>query len=350
MIGVLLLNIGTPDSTSVADVRRYLAEFLGDPRVLDMPALSRWLLLHGVILRTRPPRSAAAYEKIWTPQGSPLLLHGLALASALDEALGQGFQVAAVMRYGNPGIAPALRDLQARGCDRIIALPLFPQYAQATHMSAVDGLTTAVRALPAAPDLTIMGEFWKHDAFVSAVVARAEESLAGFDADHVLFSFHGLPERQVRKAEPPANDGTIAGTCLGSDGCCDALHLGNRRCYRAQCFATARLLADRMGLSTDGWSISFQSRLGKVPWIQPYTDEVLPALAARGVRRLAVLTPSFVADCLETLEEIGMAGRDAFLAAGGADWRLVPCLNAHPAWVEGLAGMIRERVGSAPRP
>ncbi|RME27692.1 MAG: ferrochelatase [Deltaproteobacteria bacterium] len=343
MIGVLLINIGTPDSTKVRDVRRYLAEFLSDGRVLDLHPVARWLLLHGVILRTRPARSAAAYQRIWTPEGSPLLVHGQALARALGATLGQGFQVAAAMRYGNPGIAPVLRDMVARGCDRVIALPLFPQYAAATHMSAVDAITAAVRDLPAAPELTILREFWNEDAFLSAMVARTRESLADFDADHVLFSFHGLPERQVRRAELPGPDGTIAGHCLSQAECCATLHRSNRRCYRAQCFATARQLAARLALPDDSWSVAFQSRLGRLPWIRPYTDEVLQALGARGVRRLAVVTPSFVADCLETLEELGIAGRETFLAAGGTDWHLVPCLNDHPAWVEGLAALIRTR-------
>ncbi|MCK6503626.1 ferrochelatase [Myxococcota bacterium] len=339
MKGVLLINLGTPDAPDVPAVRRYLAEFLSDPRVLDMHPAARWLLLHGVILRTRPARSAHAYGKIWTPQGSPLLLHSEALARALQARLGQGYKVALGMRYGNPSLGLALAGLQQAGCDEIVAIPLYPQYSSAATASATDALFAAASALPAVPSLRLISEFHADPGFIDAVATVAREQLDGFSPDHVLLSYHGVPEHQVRKSEigPPGG----ARRCLASADCCAALGPHNRQCYRAQCFATSRLLAGALGLSEDGWSVAFQSRLGRVPWIRPYTDEVLQALAARGVKRLAVLTPSFTADCLETLEEIAMTGRDTFLAAGGQDFRMVPCVNAHPRWVQAVAAMVQ---------
>ena len=345
MIGTLLLNVGTPDAPRTPEVRRYLAEFLGDARVLDMHPVLRWLLVHGVILRTRPARSAAAYRKIWTDRGSPLLFHAQDLSQALQATLGQGYAVDLAMRYGSPAAAPALGRLQAAGCDRIVVVPLFPQYAAASTGAALDAVFSAVAAMPVIPSLTVVGAFHDQPGFLDAVVTVARHDLADFEADHVLFSFHGLPEHQVRKAELPGPDGTVAGHCLGSTDCCEVQLPANRACYRAQCFATARALAARLALPDDAWSLSFQSRLGKTPWIRPYTDEVLASLPGRGVRRLAVLTPAFVTDCLETLEEIGMTGKGTFLAAGGEAFRLVSCVNADPAWVDGLAGIVREAAG-----
>ena len=347
MNGVLLVQLGTPDSPSTGDVRRYLAEFLSDPRVLDMHPVGRWLLLHGVILRTRPGKSAAAYRKIWTNRGSPLLLHSQDLAVGLQAELGQGFKVALGMRYGRPPLAEALRELQNAGCDEILVLPLYPQYSLAATASATDAVFAAASALPAVPSLSVVSDVHAHPAFIEAVAVVAEEELQTFRPDHHLFSFHGVPEHQVRATEIPGPDGKVAGHCLGAATCCDALTAANRQCYRAQCFATARALAARLELSPDAWSVSFQSRLGRTPWIRPYTDELLPLLVQRGVRRLAVLTPAFTADCLETLEEIGIRERASFLAAGGEELRLVPCVNAHPSWVAGLAELVRGRAGGA---
>ena len=338
MQGVLLINLGTPDAPDVPDVRRYLAEFLSDPRVLDMHPAARWLLLHGVILRTRPARSAHAYKKIWTPQGSPLLLHSQALARALQAHLGQGYKVALGMRYGKPPLADALASLQQAGCDDIVAIPLYPQYSSAATASATDALFAAASALPAVPGLRLISEFHADPGFIDAVATVAREQLDGFSADHVLMSYHGVPEHQVRKSEIAPAGATPR--CLASPDCCAVMGPHNRQCYRAQCFDTSRLLAAELGLAEGGWSVAFQSRLGKVPWIRPYTDEVLQALAARGVKRLAVLTPSFTADCLETLEEIAMTGQESFRAAGGEDFRMVPCVNAHPRWVQAVAAMV----------
>jgi ferrochelatase len=334
--GVLLSNLGTPDSPTPRDVRRYLREFLSDPRVIDLPALPRWLLVNLVVAPFRPRRSAAAYQKIWGPEGSPLLAHGRALRAGLARALGPGFVVALGMRYGRPSIPEALAELAAAGVGRIVALPLYPQWAESSTGSTRACLEQAHRALPGAPPLAVLPAFFDAAGFVEAFAAVARPVLSGARPDHVLFSYHGLPERQVKAADP------TRGHCLAGPACCDAPPPAVlARCYRAQCLATTRALARALALEPGTFSTSFQSRLGPTPWIRPFTDHVLPELAANGVKRLAVLCPSFVADCLETLEEIGIRGREQWLGVGGEDLSLVPSLNAHPRWVEAVAEAIR---------
>lgn len=334
--GVLLVNLGTPAAPEPGAVRRYLAEFLSDPRVLDIPAPARWLLLRAVILPFRPRRSAEAYSKIWGPEGSPLLVHGRALEEAVAKALGSDFVVELAMRYGNPSIAEALGRLVAADVSGIVALPLFPQYASSSGGSAAQAVFETAAGLWNVPEIAVLGEFHDHPGFLTAWEAVAAPALAAFSPDHVLFSYHGLPERQIRRSDPGGRH------CLVSDGCCDAIGPANRRCYRAQCFATTRALADRLSLEPTRHSTAFQSRLGRTPWIRPFTDEALPELASAGVRRLAVVCPSFVADCLETLEEIGLRARDQWLGLGGGDLLLVPSLNAHPAWVAAVAALVRD--------
>lgn len=333
--GLLLVNLGTPDAPEAGPVRRYLREFLGDPRVLDLPALGRWLLLNLVILPTRPRRSAEAYRKIWTEAGSPLLVHSRALAARVAEALEGEYAVELGMRYGHPSLPDALARLKARGVDHLTVLPLYPQQAASTSGSTLARVyalvqqaweVLPVRALPAFP---------LEAGFLDAQVEVARPVLARARPDHVLFSFHGLPERQIKKSDPSP------GHCLSSAACCDALTEKNATCYRAQSFATARALAQRLGLGPGQFSVTFQSRLGRDPWIKPYTDVALDALAKQGVKRLAVFCPAFVSDCLETLEEVGLRGRAQFLAAGGEELALVPCVNAHPTFVDAVVRMVR---------
>ncbi|MFQ5699607.1 MAG: ferrochelatase [Myxococcota bacterium] len=325
--GVLLINLGTPASPRVRDVRRYLRQFLLDPRVIDIPGPLRWLLVEGSILPFRPRRSAALYRSIWTDAGSPLLVHSRALERALRRELGDDFRVALGMRYGDPTVPEALASLE--GCSRILAAPLYPQYATSSTESALD----AVRAAGAA-DAPVLPPFFADPGFLESWVEVARPALRSARPEHVLMSFHGLPERQIRKL-----DGRGEG-CLERDDCCESPGRGSR-CYRAQCFATARTLAPRLGLGEGSWSVSFQSRLGRTPWIRPFTVERLGEIRARGVRRLAVMCPSFVADCLETLEEIGIRARAQWEQLGGETLALVPCLNAHPRWVRALAEGIR---------
>ena len=333
--GVLLVNLGTPASPSRRDVRRYLREFLGDPRVLDMPALARALLLHAAILPFRPRRAAAAYRAIWTHEGSPLVANGRALRDALQKELGEDFAVELAMRYGVPAVGPALDRLTAADVGRIRVVPLFPQYASASTGSALEAVYREAGRRANVPRLEVQGPFYAEPGFLGALARVARELPESQWPDHLLISFHGLPERQVRKSDASGEH------CLASDGCCDVIGPANRFCYRAQCVATARGLAAALRLRDEHWTLSFQSRLGRTPWLRPYTDEVLSQLRQRGVERLAVICPSFVADCLETLEEIGIRARDQWHALGGETLVLVPCLNAHPLWVEVLAGWIR---------
>jgi len=333
--GVLLVNLGTPDAPTTPAVRRYLREFLGDPRVLDLPAPARLALLEGAILPFRPARSAEAYKKIWLPEGSPLLVHGRALASRLQDALGAEWAVELGMRYGRPSLEEALGRLRSREARTLTVVPLYPQYASSSTGSTLERVYRLAGAAWNVEALRVVPPFFDAPAFLDAFAAVGRPVLAEARADHVLFSFHGLPERQIRKSDP------TGAHCLASAGCCDAEVSANRWCYRAQCFATARGLATRLGLAPERWTVSFQSRLGRTPWIRPYTDLLLPEFAAKRVRRLAVYCPAFVADCLETLEEIGIRGRADFLKHGGEALTLVPSLNAHPAWVRGLVQLVR---------
>ena len=340
MNGLLLINLGTPDDPHPPAVRRYLAEFLSDPRVIDINAVGRWLLLHGIILRTRPKKSAEAYHKIWTDRGSPLLLHGEDLAAAVAARLGPAWRVELAMRYGRPSLPAALDRLEAAGATRVVVLPLYPQYASSSTGSTLERVYSLAGARPVTPALAVVPDFFDDPGFLDAVADVARAPLAAFRPDHVLMSFHGVPERQVRATDLGPSH------CLATDSCCAAIGPANRACYRAQCFATARGLAPRLGVGPGGYTVAFQSRLGRTPWIRPYTDELLVSLARGGTRRLAVLCPSFVADCLETLEEIGLRARETFIAAGGEDLLALPCVNAAPAWADAVAALARRAAGA----
>jgi len=335
--GVLLVNLGSPDAPRTPDVRRYLREFLSDPRVIDLPPLPRWLLLNLFILPFRPRRSAEAYRKIWTENGSPLLTHGKALQRELEAQV--NLPVALGMRYGKPSIADALRDLNRRAVDRIVVFPLYPQAASASSGTVLERVFVELGGQWNVPDLATVPAFFDDPGFLAAWQAVGQPVLDRVNPDHVLFSFHGLPERQIRKADPSKSH------CLSHATCCDALGDVNRNCYRAQCFATARSMASLMGVAPERYTVSFQSRLGGDPWIKPYTDLLLREFPQKGVKRLVVFCPAFVADCLETLEEIGLRGRDSFLAAGGDAFAMVPSLNTHPRWVTAAADLVKHALG-----
>ena len=339
-VGVLLLNLGTPDSPSVRDVRRYLREFLSDPRVLDTNALGRALLLYGWILPLRPRRSAAAYRKIWTERGSPLLVHGRALADSVAKDLGPGFAVELAMRYGEPSIEAALERLAQASVERTIVLPLFPQYAGASTGSALERVYALAGRRWNVAALSVLPPFYGHPDFIRALEAVVRPEHEVFRPQHLLLSYHGLPERQIRRSEAAGRH------CLAGEACCDAMGPANRYCYRAQCFATSRALAAGLDLADGEWSVSFQSRLGRTPWIRPYTDRVLPELADRGIRRLLVACPSFASDCLETVEEIGIRAASQWQELGGGELRLAPCLNDHPSWAQAVAGWVRTAAGA----
>lgn len=345
MTGLLLMNLGTPDAPDTGAVRRYLREFLSDPRVLDMHPVGRFLLLNLIILPFRPARSAEAYRKIWTDRGSPLLFHSLDLAERVRERLGAGWHVELAMRYGKPSIAAAMDGFRQAGVDRIVVFPLFPQYAASSTGSALEAVLGEAARQWSVPRLSVIEDFYDDPGMLDAFVAQGRPRIEEIRADHVLFSFHGLPERQCQKTDDTGRH------CLIQEGCCDRIIQANRSCYRAQCFVTARGLAERLGLAPDGYTVCFQSRLTKVPWIKPYTDVVLDELARAGKKRLAVFSPAFVADCLETVEEIGIRAREQFLAAGGEELVLVPSLNATPLWVDAVVSLIERharQLGVAP--
>jgi ferrochelatase len=338
MIGLLLINLGSPEAPTTPAVRRYLREFLSDPRVIDVNAVGRAALLYGFILPFRPAKSAAAYRKVWTEAGSPLLVHSRALTDEVRRRLGEGWHVELAMRYGEPSIAGALERLRAAAVDRIVVFPLYPQYAASSTGSSLEEVFRVSSGRWVVPSLSVVPPFYDDAGFVDAFVQVARPVLAEDRYDHVLFSFHGLPQRQVKKTDDSGR------TCLASADCCDVLGDANRNCYRAQCFATARALASGLALDGGAWSVSFQSRLGRTPWIMPYTDLVLPELAAAGKKKVAVLCPAFVADCLETLEEIGIRAREQFVGLGGDRLTLVPSLNATPRWADAVCDLARRGV------
>jgi ferrochelatase len=271
---------------------------------------------------------------IWTEQGSPLLLHGERLRDGVARVLGDHYAVELAMRYGAPSVRSAVERLASAGVERWVVLPLFPQYSGAATRSAVDEVRAELARAGNTTPVTVLGAFYDDPGFLAAFSGLARGHLDAFRPDHVLFSYHGLPERQIQRAD------ASGAHCLASEACCDAIADVNRDCYRAQCFATTRSLAAALGLGPEAHSLSFQSRLGRTPWIRPYTDQVLPELAARGARRLAVMCPAFVADCLETLEEIAIRGREQWLELGGEAFALVPSLNAEPVWVDAVAAMV----------
>jgi protoporphyrin/coproporphyrin ferrochelatase len=340
--GVLLVNLGTPDAPEAGPVRRYLREFLSDPRVLDMHPAARWALLELVILPRRPAESAAAYEKIWLEEGSPLLVYGEALAREVAQQLDpERHRVELAMRYGQPSIETGLDRLREQGCDRLVVVPLYPQYAASSTGSSVEEVYRLAGQRWNTPFITVVPPFYDDPRFIGAFASVTRPVLEDLEPDHVLFSFHGLPERHMIKSDEAGDH------CLRSETCCDRIVSANRNCYRAQCFATARALASRLELPDDRYTISFQSRLGRAVWIRPYTDQLLVELPKRGIRKLAVVCPAFVADCLETLEEIGIRANADFRAAGGTELRLVPSLNAEPAWVDAVTAFIRDATPGA---
>ncbi|MCU0446004.1 MAG: ferrochelatase [Microscillaceae bacterium] len=342
-IGVLLVNLGTPDSPSVADVRKYLREFLMDARVIDIPFLSRWLLVNLIIAPFRAPKSAKIYQEVWTAQGSPLKVYGEALAQMLQSHLGADYEVVLGMRYQSPSIPSALNQLKDKGLEKIIVIPLFPQYASATTGSVHDKVMEIVKTWQIIPEIAFVQSFFEHPQFIQAFAEIGKKYLQQTDFDHIIFSYHGLPERQIRK-------GDATGTCLveaakkpecaGEANCCATLHAHNRACYRAQCFETTRLLAQELAIAPENYTVCFQSRLGRDPWIKPYTEDVIKDLVKKGKKRVLAFSPSFVADCLETTIEIGEEYKEVFLHEGGEHWQMVESLNDSALWVETVAALV----------
>lgn len=329
--GVLLVNLGSPDSTSVGDVRHYLNEFLMDGRVIDVAWPLRRLIV-GMILLNRPKESAHAYAKIWTPEGSPLIVISRRVRERLQERLSIPVELA--MRYQNPTIPDAIRKLNGRGVDELLLIPLFPHYAMSSYETAVVRAQEVAKRIAPQMKITIQPPYGDAPDFIAAMVANADEFLRQ-DFDHLLFSFHGVPERHLRKSDP------THAHCLTVKNCCNVASKAHKFCYRHQCFRTAEEFAQAAKLPDGKWSVSFQSRLGKDPWLKPYTDLELERLAKAGVKKIVVLSPAFVADCLETIEELGIRGKETFLSAGGESFKLVPCLNEHPRWIAALEKMAK---------
>ena len=330
---VLLVNLGSPASTSVSDVRRYLREFLGDPRVLDMPSPLRWLLLEGLILPTRPKRSAKAYAEIWTPEGSPLARTSEIVRRRLATAVGSDTPVYLAMRYGEPSIASVVARLAADGVEELLLFPQYPHYAMSSWETVVVKVNDELARQAPGIRMDCVQPFYADADYIEALYAVSAPWLA-LPHDHLLFSYHGLPESHMRKAD------SSRAHCLRTPECCEGCAPAHATCYRAQIFATTRALAKRARLDKAKYSVSFQSRLAGEPWLEPFTDHEFERLPAAGKKRLLVICPAFVADCLETLEEIAMRGRDSFLAAGGESFQQIPCLNDQPPYVDFLAGRV----------
>lgn len=333
---VLLVNLGSPDSPSVPDVRRYLNEFLMDGRVIDVSwPLRRFIV--AMILINRPRESGHAYEKIWTKDGSPLVVTSKHVQAALQKRVSVPVELA--MRYQNPSIESAVKNLSARGASDVLLIPLFPHYAMSSYETAVVRVQEVAARLAPQMKITVQPPYYDHPDYIQALVASAAEFLKQ-DFDHLLFSFHGVPERQIKKSD------TTGCHCLLRENCCEVASPAHATCYRAQCFKTAAAFVARAGVPVGKFSVSFQSRLGKDPWLKPYTDYELPRLAQEGKKKMLVICPAFVSDCLETIEEIGMRGCEQFMAASGKEFTRIPCMNEHPLWINALEKMVQTFMGA----
>lgn len=330
--GVLLVNLGTPESPHPKDVHRYLTEFLTDGRVLDMPWLRRQLLVRGLIIPRRYKESAKAYKQIWTSEGSPLPVYSRKMQKALQIELGENYFVELAMRYQSPSIADALENLFQADISKLIVVPLFPQYASATTGSVQQKVMELLSKRKEIPETIFISHYYDHPGLIDSFRAVTEQHRLE-DYDTVLFSFHGLPERQLKSAN-------CKKFCFSTPDCCKNIRTANRNCYAAQCYATAKALAAKLNLSEEKYLLCFQSRLGSEPWLQPYTSEVIADCAARNLKKILVVCPSFVCDCLETLYEIGIEYDAEFKKVGGERLTLVQGLNDHPTWIRGLKEII----------
>ena len=333
--GVLLVNVGSPDSPAVKDIKRYLREFLMDERIIDLPYLLRYTLVNGIILNTRPPKTSKAYQKIWWNEGSPLIV----ITKRLTEKIQQQVSVPVVMamRYGNPNIASGLQQLHDQGVDEVLLMPLYPQYAMATTQTIEVFAQQLVKKQFPKMKLIKFPAFFHRPEYIEALAEVTRKYLENNPCDHLLFSYHGVPERHLRKTSPtPAHKNIVENT-----SCCNPYSEEGKYCYRSHCFETTRLLAEKLELKENTYSQSFQSRLGNDKWITPFTADKIAQLAQQGVKKLAVITPAFVTDCVETLEEIEMAGGKTFRENGGEEFKMVPCLNDSDLWVQALVTWIR---------
>ncbi|MEO7530633.1 MAG: ferrochelatase [Sediminibacterium sp.] len=336
---ILLMNLGSPDSTQVKDVRKYLNEFLMDERVIDIPFIARALLVRGIIVPFRAPKSAEAYKTIWTKEGSPLVVLTKQLQAALQQKV--DVPVAIAMRYGGPSPKQAYEKLVTEnpGLEEVILVPLYPHYAMSSYETAVVYAKEQYAEKQYPFKLTTIKPFYNEPDYINALAANMQPWLAN-EYDHILFSYHGIPERHIRKSD------TTGCHCLKTSNCCEQDSVAHATCYRHQVFTTTRLVTEKLNIPKDKYSISFQSRLGK-GWLQPFTDIRLEEMPKEGIKKLLIICPAFVSDCLETLEEIEERGKESFMKAGGESYTMIPCLNTHPLWVSTLAQWFEEyRAGS----
>jgi protoporphyrin/coproporphyrin ferrochelatase len=331
---VLLVNLGSPKSTSVADVRSYLREFLGDERVIDLPKPLRWLLLEGIILRTRPKKSAHAYQSIWTKDGSPLVITSISVQKKLAATLGKDIPVYLAMRYGEPSIPGVLKQMKADGIEQVFLMPQYPHYAMSSWETVVVKVYEDAKELFPTLKIDLLQPFYQDSDYIEALYQVTEPYLKK-PHDLLLFSYHGIPERHLRKGDPSK------GHCLKVDDCCSHCSPVQSTCYRAQVFATTKALAKRAGIEPNKYSVSFQSRLAGEPWLRPFTDKELERFPKEGIKHVLVMCPAFVADCLETLEEISEEAKETFLEAGGESFEQIPCLNDQAPYIDFLAGRVR---------
>lgn len=334
MKGVLLINLGSPDSTSNKDVRKYLDEFLMDERVIDVPYLLRAFLVKGIILNTRPKKSAAAYKKIWWPEGSPLIVLSERLRDKVSPLTSVPVELA--MRYGNPSIHAGLTALVQKGVTEVLLVPLYPQFAMATTETILVLAEELRKKHFPQLQFTHLPSFYNHPDYIRVLAESIREKLKDKDWQHLLFSYHGVPERHIRKSDITKSHCKIDGQC------CQTPSPAHQYCYRHQCYETTRGVAEYLNLKPETYSTSFQSRLGRDPWLQPYTDQTINSFPEKGIKKLAIVTPAFVSDCLETLEEIGMEGKEEFLHHGGEEFHVIPCLNDREDWIKVLSRWIDE--------
>lgn len=330
--GVILLNLGSPDSTEISDVRNYLREFLMDERVLDAPKPIRWFLVNCLILPKRPKESAEAYKEIWTENGSPLILTSREQQAALAELVDLPIELG--MRYGKPSTEGALKALLDQGVDDLFIVPMYPHYAMSSYETAVVYLMKFVREHAPKIKTTLMPPFYQDPGYIEALVESARPALEADDFDKLIFSFHGIPQRHLVKGDPSHDH------CMTTPDCCNTCHPAHSTCYRHQCAMTVEKFVEAAGLPKDKYMITFQSRLGREPWLQPYTDKTLESLPAQGIKKVKIMCPAFTADCLETLEEIAGEGEEIFMEAGGESYEQIPCLNAQPKFMQYLADCV----------
>lgn len=331
--GILLVNLGTPDTPDRNAVYRYLKQFLLDPRVIDTSWLSRQLLVRGIIAPFRSGKSAKLYQKLWTENGSPLKYYGERLTEGVKALLGEAYEVELAMRYQNPSIESAIEKLLQKQISELVIFPMFPQYASASTGSVHEEVMRIFRSKNAIPPLRFINSFYDYEPMIDIFANNARKfDIASYD--HILFSYHGLPQRQLRKTD-------TANHCFQSDNCCQSISPANQFCYSAQCHATTRALVAKLNLAPGSYTTCFQSRLGSDPWVQPYTTTILEEQARKGAKRLLVFSPAFVADCLETTVEISDEYQEEFEKMGGKTVDLVPSLNDDPKWIRAVADLVR---------